>query len=174
MTMQTDVLSGHIDASGFIVPNGRVRVKSITFQGSGGGAGSVDIFDTTAAPVAATYGRSGTTITVTKSAHGLSNGARVGIEFQSAGGASGTNGNYTITVTGANTFTITDPNSGTVTPGTACKYVDGTGGRWLTSFLTATSQTTPVHILLPGEGILAAQGVYVSLTNAAFVTVFYG
>ena len=103
--MQTDVLSGHIDTSGFIVPNGRVRVKSIVFQGSGSGAGSVDVFDTTTAPISATYGRSGTTITVTKSSHGLSTGNVVGIEFQAAGGASGTNGNYVITVTGANTFT---------------------------------------------------------------------
>jgi len=173
MGMQTDVLSGHIDTSGFIV-TGRVRVKSIVFQGSGGGAGSVDVFDTTTAPVSATYGRSGNTITVSKSAHGLTSGDTVGIEFQSAGGSSGTNGNYTITVTNANTFTITDVNSGTVTPGTACKYVDGTGGRWLTSFLTATSQTTPVSIVVPGEGILAQSGVYVNLTNAAFVTVFYG
>lgn len=173
MAMQTDVLSGHIDTSGFIVL-GRTRVKSITYQGSGSGSGSVDVFDTNAAPVSATYGRSGTTITVSKTTHGLKTGDRVGIEFQSAAGASGTNGNYTITVTDANTFTITDINSGTVTPGTACKYVDGTGGRWLTSFLTATSQTTPVHILLPGEGVMAQQGVYVNLTNASFVTVFYG
>lgn len=171
--MQTDVLSGHIDTSGFIVV-GRTRVKSITFQGSGGGAGSVDVFDTNVAPVSATYGRSGNTITITKSAHGLSTGDRVGVEFQAAGGSSGTNGNYTITVTGANSFTLDDINSGTVTPGTACRYVDGTGGRWLTSFLTATSQTTPVHVLLPGEGTMAQQGVYVNLTNAAFVTVFYG
>lgn len=173
MAMQTDVLSGHIDTSGFIVL-GRTRVKSIIFQGSGGGAGSVDIFDTNVAPTSATYGRSSATVTITKSAHGLTTGDRVGIEFQSAAGTSATNGNYTITVTDANTFTVTDINSGTVTPGTACKYVDGTGGRWITSFLTATSQTTPVNILLPGEGSLAVQGLYVNLTNAAFVTVFYG
>ena len=173
MGMQTDVLSGHIDTSGFIVL-GRNRVKSIIFQGSGGGAGSVDVFDTSVAPVSATYGRTGNLVTVTKSTHGLKTGDRVGLEFQSAGGASATNGNYTITVTDANTFTVADINSGTVTPGTACKYVDGAGGRWITSFLTATSQTTPVSILLPGEGALAVQGVYVNLTNAAFVTVFYG
>jgi hypothetical protein len=56
--MQTDVLAGHLDVSGFIAPNGRNRVKQITFQGSGGGAGVVEVFDTTAVPTTASYGRS--------------------------------------------------------------------------------------------------------------------
>ena len=171
--MQTDVLAGHLDVSGFIVQPGRYRVKQVTYQGSGGGAGVVEIFDTAVAPITATYGRSGALITVTKSSHGLSTGNRVGIGFSAAGGASGTDGNYSITVVDANSFTITDPNSGTVTPGTACRYVNS-GARWLVSFSTVTSQTTPVAILIPGEGILAAQGIYASITNTSFVTVFYG
>jgi hypothetical protein len=171
--MQTDVLSGHIDASGFIIPPGRVRMKQITYQGSGGGAGVVELFDTTAAPVSATYGRSGTTVTVTKSSHGLVSGDVIGIGYSAAAGASGTDGNYVITVVDANTFTLVDPNSGTVTPGTACRYVDGTGGRWMTSFSTVTSQTTPVAILIPGEGMLARSGVYAYFSNTTFVTIFY-
>ena len=171
--MQTDVLAGHLDVSGFIVPNGRNRVKQITFQGSGGGAGVVEIFDTTVAPITASYGRTGALVTVTKSAHGLATGNRIGIGFSAAGGASGTDGNYTITVVDANSFTITDPNSGTVTPGTACRYVNS-GARWLVSFGTAQSVTTPVAVLVPGEGILAAQGIYASISNTSFVTVFYG
>ena len=171
--MQTDVLAGHLDVSGFIVQPGRYRVKQVTFQGSGGGAGVVEIFDTAVAPVSATYGRTGALVTVTKSAHGLATGNRIGIGFSAAGGASGTDGNYTITVVDANSFTITDPNSGTVTPGTACRYVNS-GARWLVSFGTAQSVTTPVAVLIPGEGILAAQGIYASITNTSFVTVFYG
>jgi hypothetical protein len=171
--MQTDVLAGHLDVSGFIVQPGRYRVKQVTFQGSGGGAGVVEIFDTAVAPVSATYGRTGALVTVTKSAHGLSTGNRVGLGFSAAGGASGTDGNYTITVVDANSFTITDPNSGTVTPGTACRYVNS-GARWLVSFGTAQSVTTPVAVLIPGEGILAAQGIYASISNTSFVTVFYG
>ena len=66
MGMQTDVLSGHLDVSGFIIPNGRYRVKQITFQGSGAGAGVIEIFDTTVVPVTGSYGRSGTLVTVTK------------------------------------------------------------------------------------------------------------
>jgi len=173
MGMQTDVLSGHLDVSGFIIPNSRVRVKGIVYQASGGGAGVIDIFDTIAAPISATYGRSGALVTVTKSAHGLQTGDRVGIAYSAAAGASATNGNFSITRVDANTFTITDFNSGTVTPGTACVYVNS-GARWLTSFATITTQTTAVSVLVPGEGLLAGLGIYVNFTNTTFVTVFYG
>jgi hypothetical protein len=171
--MQTDVLAGHLDVSGFIAPVGRYRVKQVTFQGSGGGAGVVEIFDTATAPTTASYGRSGTLVTVTKSAHGLATDDRVGIGFSAASGASATDGNYVITVVDSSTFTFTDPNSGTVTPGTACRYVNS-GSRWLVSFGTAVSVTTPVAVLVPGEGILAAKGIYASISNTSFVTVFYG
>jgi hypothetical protein len=171
--MQTDIQSGHLDVAGFIVPNGRVRVKGITYQASGGGSGVIDIFDTTAAPITASYGRSGTLVTVTKTAHGLETGDRIGISFANASSASATNGNYTITKLTADTFTITDINSGTVTPGTACYYVNS-GARWLTSFATIVSQTTAVNVLLPGEGLLAALGVYINFTNTTFVTIYYG
>ena len=173
MGMQTDLQSGHLDVVGFIVPNGRVRVKGITYQGSGGGAGVIDIFDTTVAPISATYGRSGALVTVAKTAHGLETGDRIGIAYSAASGASATNGNFTITKVDANSFTITDFNSGTVTPGTACVYVNG-GARWLTSFATIVSQTTAVNVLLPGEGLLAALGVYINFSNTTFVTIFYG
>lgn len=171
--MQTDVLAGHLDVSGFIVPTGRNRVKQITFQGSGGGAGVVELFDTTVAPTTATYGRSSALVTVTKSAHGLATGDRVGIGFSAAAGASATDGNYVITVVDSSTFTFTDPNSGTVTAGTACRYVNS-GARWLVSFGTSTSVTTPVAVLIPGEGMLAALGIYANLSNASYITVFYG
>jgi hypothetical protein len=171
--MQTDVLAGHLDVSGFIAPTGRNRVKQITFQGSGGGAGVVEIFDTTVAPTSATYGRSSALVTVTKSAHGLATGDRVGIGFSAAAGASATDGNYVITVVDSSTFTFTDPNSGTVTAGTACRYVNS-GARWLVSFGTSTSVTTPVAVLIPGEGLLAALGIYANISNTSYVTVFYG
>ena len=171
--MQTDVQAGHIDVSGFIIPNGRYRVKQVTYQGSGGGAGVVEIFDTTSAPTSATYGRSGTTVTVTKSAHGLASGDRIGIGYSAAAGASATDGNYVITVVDSSTFTIEDPNSGTVTAGTSCRYVNN-GSRWLVSFGTSTSVTTPVAVLVPGEGLLAVKGVYINMSNTSYVTVFYG
>jgi hypothetical protein len=59
-----------------------------------------------------TYSRSGTTITVTIVAHGLTTGATVFLEFTSGGA---TTNSYSIIVTGADTFTCTDTVSGTIT-----------------------------------------------------------
>jgi len=56
-----------------------------------------------------TYSRSGTTITVTISSHGLSTGATIFLEFSSG---TATTNSYTVTVTGTNTFTCTDTVSG--------------------------------------------------------------
>jgi len=68
----------------------------------------------------ATYGQSGTTITITKSSHGYSVGDFVVIDF-AAGGA--TDGNYEIiTVPSSNTFTVTSATSATISAGTACTY----------------------------------------------------
>jgi len=68
--------------------------------------------------VSATYGQSGTTITITKSSHGYSVGDFVVVDFSSTA----VDGNYEIqTVPNANTFTLTstvnDNNSGTCTYG---------------------------------------------------------
>ena len=67
----------------------------------------------------ATYGQSGTTITITKTAHGYSVGDFVVITF-TAGSA--TDGNYEITSKTNNTFTVTSATSATISAGTACTY----------------------------------------------------
>ena len=67
----------------------------------------------------ATYGQSGTTITITKTAHGYSVGDFVVIDF-TAGSA--TDGNYEITSKTDNTFTVTSATSATISSGTACTY----------------------------------------------------
>ena len=66
-----------------------------------------------------TYEQSGTTITVTKNAHGYSVGDFVVIDF-AAGGA--TDGNYQITSKTDNTFTVTSATSATISSGTSCTY----------------------------------------------------
>jgi hypothetical protein len=58
-----------------------------------------------------TYTRSTTTITVTITAHGLTSGATIFLEFISGGA---TTNNYTIIVTSVDTFTCTDTASGTI------------------------------------------------------------
>ena len=73
-----------------------------------------------ATSVSATYGQSGTTITITKTDHGYSVGDFVVIDF-TAGSA--TDGNYEIqTVPNANSFTVTASASATISGGTSCTY----------------------------------------------------
>jgi len=70
--------------------------------------------------VSATYGQSGTTITITKTSHGYSVGDFVVIDF-TAGSA--TDGNYQIiSVPSSSTFTVTSATSATISSGTACTY----------------------------------------------------
>ena len=173
--MQTDVISGHLNSSGFIANSvGRTRIKGILYTGTAT-AGGVVVWDTATAPVSATYGRSTTTVTITSTGHGLTTGQAVGIDFAAASGSSATDGNYIITVTDANTFTVTDLNSGTIATSTACTYVVATASNpttWVTAIDTAAAQ--PMYVKIPGEGIIVHQGLYLSLTNMTGVTVFYG
>ena len=82
----------------------QVRLKVEVKQKSDQGRGVVLL-------TTGTYTRSGTTITVTKSNHGLSVGDGVGFDVTSG---NGTSGDYQVqTVPNANTFTVTDSASGT-------------------------------------------------------------
>ena len=166
--MQTDVKSGHLNNSGFVVL-GRNRIKALSTVGSAT-AGTLDIFDTVTAPVSATYARSTTTITVTKTAHGLATGDVVGIAFATASGSSGTNGNYVITVASSSTFTVTDINSGTIAGGTVAVYSTS----WVASYDTGAADVFNNYVLLPGEGILIKNGIYLSMSNITSANVYYG
>jgi hypothetical protein len=166
--MQTDVKSGHLNNSGFVVL-GRTRLKALSTVGSAT-AGTLDIFDTVTAPVSATYARSTTTITVTKTAHGLATGDVVGLAFATASGSSGTNGNYVITVASSSTFTVTDINSGTIAGGTVAVY----STLWVASYDTGAADVFNNYVLLPGEGILVKNGIYLSMSNITSANVYYG
>jgi hypothetical protein len=171
--MQTDVLSGHLHQSGFIVAQNPCRIKSVSMKGTAS-AGQLDLFSTTTAPVVATYAQSGTTITVTKTAHGLNTGDRVGVAFTLGTGGAAFSGNYTITKTGADTFTMTSPNSLSVTAGAACTYVSGALASWLMTFETVAGDTYQNYFLLPGEGVRSLLGTYAYMSNVDICTVFYG
>ena len=166
--MQTDVKAGHLNNSGFVVL-GRNRLKAVSMVGTAT-AGTLDIFDTVTAPVSATYARSTTTITVTKTAHGLATGDVVGIAFATASGTSGTNGNYAITVASSSTFTVTDINSGTIAGGTVAVY----STLWIASYDTGASDLFGNFALIPGEGILVKNGIYLSMSNLLSANVYYG
>ena len=167
--MQTDVKAGHLNNTGFVLL-GRTRLKGISLVGTAT-AGTLDIFDTTTAPVTdATYARSGTTITVTKTAHGLVTGDVRGFSFASISGSSATNGNYSITKTGANTFTLTDINSGTIAASTAMAY----STLWVNSYDVGAGDLFGNFALIPGEGILIQNGIYFIMTNITSANIYYG
>ena len=166
--MQTDVKAGHLNNSGFVLL-GRTRLKAVSMVGTAT-AGTLDIFDTVTAPVSATYARSTTVITVTKVAHGLVTGDVIGIAFATASGSSGTNGNYSITRTGADTFTVTDINSGTIAGGTVAVY----STLWIASYDIGAGDAFGNFALIPGEGVLVKNGIYLSMSNIVSANVYYG
>jgi len=178
MAMQYDVSTIHLNQSGFGFI-GRGRVKGLVIASTATG-GTVNIFDSATAPVTtATYGRSGTTVTVASTAHGLSTGDKVGIVFGVGTGGSATNGNYVITRTSADAFTLTDINSGTISATPGATYVSNTGNnnstQWHASFDTAAAAGT-TNIVIPGEGLLIENALYVTMTATQIpaATIFYG
>jgi hypothetical protein len=171
MGMQYDVKQGHLNQSGFFVL-GRNRVKAVSFFG---GSGTLVLFDTTTAPVTAsvTYERAGTLVTVTKTAHGLNTGDVVGIHFNTLSNAAATDGNYSITRLTANTFTLTDINSGTIANTATALYVSGVN-RWLLTYETHSSDEFQNAPLIPGEGVLAVNGIYAYMNAIDAAQIYYG
>lgn len=163
--------------SGFAVL-GPHRLKEFSIIGTTN-EGKVTIFDTDTAPVAGTYAQSGTTVTVTDNAHGLSTGDTVGICFESGTGGTATSGNYEITVTGVNTFTITMLNSDTITDDPACNYVANSGSkqekpkRWLMCKGVAANDSFANTFHIPNSGFITKLGVYFLMSNLLEVDMFY-
>jgi hypothetical protein len=152
------------------VPFG-TRIKGISLTGTAS-AGQLIIFDTLTAPVTtATYGRSGTTVTITQSAHGLTTGQVIGIDFAAGTGGTATNGNYTVTVTNSSTFTVTDINSGTITATPALVY---STGKWLMTYDIAAGDSYNNSPVIPGEGVRAETGVYGYIVNLTAANIYYG
>ena len=168
--MQYDVKQGHLNESGFFVL-GRNRVKAISYFGGGG---TLVLFDTTVAPVTSsvTYARTGTLVTVSKTSHGLATGDVVGIHFNSNSGVSATDGNYSITRVDANSFTLNDINTGSITS-TAALYVSGVN-RWLLTYETHGSDEFQNSPIIPGEGVLVANGIYAYMNAIDSTQIYYG
>jgi hypothetical protein len=164
MGMQYDVKAAHLNASGAAYL-GRVRLKGLLTVGSNT-AGTVNIWDSTVAAKAGTYSRTGNVVTVTVTTHGLANGQAFG--FAANDGAA-SSGNFTVaSVANANAFTFTDTlNSGSTTGN--C----GVNTRFMMAFDTANN-SAETYLLLPGEGILAENGIVIGMNNQTSLTVFYG
>jgi hypothetical protein len=93
-----------------------------------------------------------------------------GFAFATASGSSATNGNYTITKTDANTFTLTDINSGTIAASTALAY----STLWINSYDIGAGDLFGNFALIPGEGILVQNGIYMIMTNITSANIYYG
>ena len=171
--MATNVKQAHINASGFLVM-GRNRIRGLSFVGTAT-AGELVMFDTTSAPVTSsvTYGRSGTTVTVAKTAHGLVTGDVVGIHYADGTGGTATDGNYSITRIDANSFSLTDINTGSISGSPAAAYVSG-NNRWLLTYEISATDIFNNAPLIPGEGVVAVNGIYAYMVNLLAVNIYYG
>ena len=161
--MQTDVKSAHIMAgSSGVAYAGRTRLKGAVVSNTTSGTPANILFCNNVA-LTATYSISTTTVTVTVAGgHGLATGARVFLDYTSG---NGTDNLYTITVTGATTFTATVPSS------------SGTGN--VSVYAQALMEiditnSVPVNVIIPGEGIVANDGIFVGVPANIAATVFYG
>ena len=170
--MQTDVLSGHIHQSGYIVQQYRSRIKAVSVRGSTS-ASELALFSTETAPVAATYAQTGANVVITtSSAHNLTTGQLVGISYQPGTGGAATSGNYLANVSNATVFTVISPNPNNVNAGAVCNFV--INGNWLLTLDLAANDTYQNYFLFPGEGILCKQQCYALMSNVTTCTVFYG
>lgn len=158
MGMQTDVKSKYATASGLLLPF-RTRIKAFFFGAATSAAGTVGMYDS--ASISGTYTRSTTTATVTAANHQLEVGDTVFLDWDL------TDDFYQVaTVTNANTFTVTVADSG-ATSGNVTVYND-------VLVVTTVSTGNDVYNIVPGEGILARNGVRIYLESSVPATVYYG
>ena len=166
MSMQTDVQSSHLSAPGSAASN-RVRLKGAALSANATAASRNTIFANNL-PKTGTYGRSTTTVTVTMVAHGLATGDRVWLTFSAGTGGTATNNAYSVTVTTNDEFTVTDSASGSITASPAVSmYSD-------ILMEIDCYNPTAFNVLVPGEGILFQNGIYVGVVANVTATVFYG
>jgi hypothetical protein len=110
---------------------------------------------------------------VAKNSHGLSTGDVVGIHFAAGSGGAATDGNYVITRVNANSFTLVDINTGDITGSPAALYVSG-ANRWLMTYETHSSDEFQNAPVIPGEGVLAVNGIYAYMSAIDAAQIYYG
>lgn len=164
MAMQYDVKSYHNTISGVAVPY-RTRLKGVVVSPSTSVTLNTSIVDNLS--IAGTYDIPGTTVcTVTvPSTAGLTAGVSRVVLVTGTGTLVADT--YLVqTVPTSTTFTVT---TGTLTTsGTVTVYTD-----LLTEVDCSTG--TSFYVLIPGEGVLAKNGIYVFLPSASVTTtIFYG
>jgi len=158
--MQYDVKSLHAQSSKVVV-NYRTRLKSVIV--SPVTASQKNVAFANNVTKTGTYDIPGsTTCTVTITNHGLATGDRVWLDFTSGTAVDNV---YAVTVTTANEFTVTT--ASLTTSGNVTMYSE-------ILLEIDTFNATAFNVLIPGEGVLAEDGIYVGLVANVSATVIYG
>jgi hypothetical protein len=158
MGMQYDVKSQHGGVSGLMVGY-RTRLKGAIVFPFTSATGYTVLVDNVS--ITGTFSRATTTATITAVNHGLAVGDWVYLDWALAD-----NPYQVQTVTNANTFTVTVADSD-ATSGAVVVYND------VLLQLDASNQTA-YTVVVPGEGILAQNGIRLFLAANTHITVFYG
>jgi len=160
MGMQYDVKSLHAQSSKVVV-NYRTRLKSVIV--SPATASQKNVAFANNVTKTGTYDiPTSTTCTVTITNHGLTTGDRVWLDFTSGTAVDNV---YVVTVTTANAFEVTT--ASLTTSGNVTMYAD-------ILLEVDTFNATAFSVLIPGEGVLAENGIYVGLVSNVTATVIYG
>lgn len=162
MGMQYDVKSFHATSSSLAYP-ARTRLKGVVISPTSSATFNSCVVDTEGA-LTGTYDIPGsTTCTVTIANHGLSNGDLVGLNFTSG---TAIDDAYDVSNVTTNTFTVT---TGTLT-------TSGNVAMYPKVLVELDSSTgTAFYTLIPGEGILAQEGLFILLPSTSVsMTIFYG
>ena len=160
MGMQYDVKSEHLTGAGVAVSY-RTRLKGVVMSPNTTSAKNA-IFANNVAQNG-TYNIPGSTVcTVTITNHGLSNGDRVWADFTSGNAVDNV---YVVANAAANTFTVTT--GSLTTSGNVSVYSQ-------VLMEVDCFNATAFNVIVPGEGILANDGIYVGVPANVSATVFYG
>jgi hypothetical protein len=163
MGMQTDVRSFHVSTGTPASVSGRVRLKGAVVSNTSSGTPANILFANNVI-ISGTYNIPGsTTCTVTVAGgHGLVTGDRVWLNFTTG---TATDNTYQVTVTANTTFTVTT--ASLTTSGDVSIYAEALMEVDITN-------SVPVCVTIPGDGILATDGIFVGVPTNIAATVFYG
>jgi len=163
MTMQYDVKSFHVMIGTPTTLSQRTRLKGAIVSNTVSGT-PANVFFANDSTISGTYNIPGsTTCTVTTSTvHGLTTGDRVWLNFTSGTAVDNV---YTVTVTTTTAFTVTT--ASLTTSGNVTVYAQALMEVDITN-------SVPVSVTVPGEGILAKDGIFVGTPANIAATVFYG
>lgn len=127
-----------------------------------------------------TYTRSGFTVTVSMTNHGMTTGQIAGLVFSAGTGGTATSGSYAITSTGTNSFTIQDTVSGSITgtPAVTRNYyiyisynvtniTYHSVGNFTVNFTNALSNTNIITVTGCGNRTSATNAYMIAPTNAS-------